>query len=109
MCEHNSYLSFRGVLVKRYDFLATKNRDILRHWLEGGTRHIVVADRLMNIKEGACGIALTSLEEPACDKRAGKRDEKVCETKRGAWFVGVRPFVPPWSDSRRPYIHYIGV
>ena len=76
LCERNGYLSFRGVLVKLYDFLATKNRDTLGDWLKGGTRHIVVAERQMNIKEGACGIALTSLEDPACDKSAGRRGWK---------------------------------
>ena len=55
--------------IKWLDFLATKNRNVLRQWLEGGNRHNVVADRWMNIKEGACGIALTSLEDPACGKR----------------------------------------
>ena len=73
LCERKGYLSFRGVLVSRYDFLATKSRDVLRDWLEGGARHIVVADRWMNIKEGACGIALTNLEDPACGKRAGRK------------------------------------
>ena len=73
LCERKGYLSFRAVLVKPNDFLATKNRDTLHDWLEGGARHIVVADRWMNIKEGACGIALTSLEDPACDKRARRR------------------------------------
>ena len=74
LCERKNYLSFRGVLVKLYDFLATKNRDILHDWLVSGARHIVVADRWMNIREGACGIALTSLEAPAaCGKRAGRR------------------------------------
>ena len=74
LCERKGYLSFRGVLVKLYDFLATKNRDILHDWLAGGARHIVVADRWMNIREGACGIALTSLEDPAaCGKRARRR------------------------------------
>ena len=74
LCERKGYLSFRGVLVKPNDFLATKNRDILHDWLAGGARHIVVADRWMNIREGACGIALTSLEAPAaCGKRAGRR------------------------------------
>lgn len=71
LCERKGHLSFRGVLVKLHDSLATKNRDILGNWLKGGARHIVVADRWMNIKEGACGIALTSLEDPACVKRAG--------------------------------------
>ena len=69
LCERKGYLSFRGVLVKLYDFLATKNLDILGAWLKGGARHIVVADRQMSIKKGACGLALTSLEDPACDKR----------------------------------------
>ena len=73
LCERKGYLSFRGVLVKLYDFLATKNRDTLEDWLKGGTRHIVVANRQMNIKEGACGIALTSLEDSACDKSAERR------------------------------------
>ena len=71
LCERKGYLSFRGVLVKLYDLLqlATKNRDILAEWLKGGARHIVVADRQMSIKEGACGIALASLEDPPCKKR----------------------------------------
>ena len=73
LCECKGHLSIRGVLVNHYDFLATKNRNVLRDWLEGGTRHIVVADRWMNIKEGACGIALTNLEDPACGKRAGRK------------------------------------
>ena len=74
LCERKGYLSFRAVLVKPNDFLATKNRDILHDWLAGGARHIVVADRWMSIREGACGIALTSLEAPAaCGKRAGRR------------------------------------
>ena len=73
LCERKGYLSFRGVLVNLNDFVATKNRDILHDWLEGGARHIVVADRWMNIKEGACGIALTSLEDPACGKRAARK------------------------------------
>ena len=73
LCERKGYLSFRGVLLKLYDFLATKNRDTLGDWLKGGARHIVVAERQMNIKEGACGIALTSLEDPPCDKNAGRR------------------------------------
>ena len=68
LCEHKGYLTFRGVLVKTNDFLATKNLDILGDWLKGGARYIVVAERQMNIKEGACGLALTSLEDPACDK-----------------------------------------
>ena len=72
LCERKGYVSFRGVLVKTNDFLATKNRDILGDWLKGGARHIVVAERQMNIKEGACGTALTSLEDPACDKKAGR-------------------------------------
>ena len=68
LCERKGYLSFRGVLVKRYDYLATKMRHILADWLKGGARHIVVADRQMKVKEGACGIALTSLEDPDCSK-----------------------------------------
>ena len=28
----------------------------------------MVAERQMSIKEGACGLALTSLEDPTCDK-----------------------------------------
>ena len=70
LCRHNGHLTFRGVLVKLYDFLATKNRDVLSEWLKNGERHIVVADRQINIKEGACGIALKSLEDPVCDKNA---------------------------------------
>ena len=73
LCERKGYLSLRGVLVKKYDFLATKNRDILGAWLKGGPRHIVVAERQMNIKEGACGLALTSLDDPACDKESRKK------------------------------------
>ena len=72
LCEHKNYVGFQGVLVKTKDVLATKNRDILGDWLKGGARYIVVAERQMNIKEGACGIALTSLEDPACDKKAGR-------------------------------------
>ena len=72
LCERKNYVSFRGVLVKTNDLLATKNRDILGDWLKGGARYIVVAERQMNIKEGACGTALTSLEDPACDKKAGR-------------------------------------
>ena len=72
LCERKNYVSFRGVLVKTNDFLAAKNRDILGDWLKGGARYIVVAERQMNIKEGACGIALTSLEDPACDKKEGR-------------------------------------
>ena len=68
LCEHKGYLSFRGLFVKINDFLATKMRDILADWLKGGARHIVVADRQINVKEGACGIALTSLEDPPCMK-----------------------------------------
>ena len=67
----------RGVLVKTNDFLATKMRDILADWLKGGARHIVVADRQINVKEGACGIALASLEDPPCDKGARKKGKQV--------------------------------
>ena len=73
LCGRNGHLTFRGVLVKSYDFLATKNRDLLSEWLKGGERHIVVADRQINIKEGACGIALKSLEDPVCDKKATEK------------------------------------
>ena len=70
LCERKNYVSFRGVLLKTNDLLATKVRDSLGKWLKDGARYIVVADRQINIKEGACGIALTSLEDPACDKKA---------------------------------------
>ena len=73
LCERKDYLSFRGVLVKLYDFLAAKDRDVLSEWLKGGARHIVVSDRQINIKEGACGIALTTLEDPVCSKKAAGR------------------------------------
>ena len=76
LCERKGYLTFRGVLVKLYDFLATKNRDILGGWLKGGARHIVVAERQMNIKEGACGIALINLEDTACDKGGRKEGRR---------------------------------
>ena len=54
-------------------YIATKVRDFLGKWLKDSARYIVVADRQMDIQGGACGIALTSLEDPACDKKAGKR------------------------------------
>lgn len=73
LCERKGYVSFRGVLVKLYDFLATKSRDALGDWLKGGARHIVVAERQISIKEGACGIALTSLEDPACNNGGKKK------------------------------------
>ena len=63
-------------LVKTNDFLATESLDLLGNWLKGGPRHIVVAERQMNIKEGACGLALTSLEDPACDKGGWKKERR---------------------------------
>ena len=73
LCGHKDHLSLRGVLVKPYDFLAAKNRDVLSEWLTGGARHIVVSKRQINIKEGFCGIALTTLEDPVCTKKAAGR------------------------------------
>lgn len=73
LCKHKGYLSFRGVLVRQYDSMATENRDILAEWLKGGARNIVVADRQINIKEGACGLALTRLEDPPCSKGGRKK------------------------------------
>ena len=77
LCERKGYLTLRGVLVKTNDFLATKMRDIPADWLKGGARHIVVADRQINVKEGACGIALASLEDPPCDKGGRKKWKKT--------------------------------
>ena len=76
LCERKGYLSFRGILVKTNDLLATKIRDILGDWLKGDARYIVVAERQMNIKEGACGLVLTSLKDPACDKGGRVKGKK---------------------------------
>ena len=73
LCGHKDHLSFRGVLVKPFDFLAAKNRDVLSEWLTGGARHIIVSKRQINIKEGFCGIALSTLEDPVCTKKAAGR------------------------------------
>ena len=73
LCERKGYLSFRGVLVRPYDSMATKMRDILADWLKGGARYIVVADRQIDIEESACGLALTSLEKPHCSKGGRKK------------------------------------
>ena len=75
----NSYLSSL-VIISTLPAIqnAIKASDVssilIKTMYAGGARHIVVADRWMNIREGACGIALTSLEAPAaCGKRAGRR------------------------------------
>ena len=109
LCERKGYLSFRGILLKKYDFLATKHRDTLGDWLKGGPRHIVVAERQMNIKEGACGIALTSLEDPACNKEGrvkGKR-KWVGETEGEVlWRMGSELIKSLWCDNGS-HVYYI--
>ena len=65
LCIRKNFVTMRGVIMKTNDSLATSMRDVLSTWL---SKHnsVILRDRVVGIRAGLCGLALSTVNDPVC-------------------------------------------
>ena len=65
LCIRKNFITMRGVIMKDSDSLATSMRDVLSTWLSEHNS-IILGDRVVGIRAGLCGLALSTVNDPVC-------------------------------------------